>query len=90
VADYDDRPLIFTHGKNRGDLQVALGFDFILRTQASGAKVQLLWLAIDHDCCRMDIRIKPAIGMMFRMTYIFTEHRCFPTNITLQNRYSFD
>jgi hypothetical protein len=38
----------------------------------------------------MDIGIELPVGVAFRMTDIFTEHRCFSAYIALQDKYSFD
>jgi hypothetical protein len=64
--------------------------DLVLSAQTPGAEVHLLEASIHRDGCRMDIWIKPAVGMLLGMAYIFAEHRALAAYITLQSRYSFD
>ena len=61
---------------------------FMLITDAACAEVKTLFLAIEHDDSRMDVRFPTPISMTFRVTDSITESRGFPTNIALQNRYS--
>ena len=61
-----------------------------MRSDASGAKIHLLGFTVYHDRRRMDIRVKTAVCMVFGMADILTEHRCFPTDITLQDVFSLE
>ena len=45
----------------------------MLTAQASGAQVQMFWLALDNDCNRVNIRHPAAFGMTLRVAYIMTE-----------------
>jgi len=45
----------------------------MLSTQASGAQVELFWLAIYNDSNRVNIRYPATIGTMFRVAHIVTE-----------------
>jgi hypothetical protein len=67
---------------------VLFGFGLIMGAQASGAQVDLLHLAFDHDGSRMNIGSKGPVGMAFRMADILAEHRCFSANFTLQGKSS--
>jgi hypothetical protein len=66
------------------------GLYLVLGSQTPGAHIELFRFTIDHDCGRMDIRIKPAVGVLLGMADILTEHWTFAANIALQNRNSFD
>ena len=61
---------------------------FVLSTDTARTEVKTLFLAIEHNDSRMDIRFPHSVSMPFRMTDRITEGRDFPTNIALQNRYS--
>jgi hypothetical protein len=58
-------------------MKVLFGFNFVLSAQTSGAEIELLKLAVNHNRSRMDIGVKPAIGMPFGMADILTKHRAF-------------
>jgi hypothetical protein len=69
---------------------VLLGFNFVLGADTTGTNMELLRLSLHHDCGRVDVGFEAAVGMSFGMADIFTEHRCFTTNITLQSVYSLE
>ena len=49
----------------------------MLSTQASGAQVEALWLAINNDSGRVNIRYPASVGMALGMANVMTELRCF-------------
>jgi hypothetical protein len=59
-------------------------FDLVLGADASGAEVKLFGFAFNHHRRGMNIGFEAAVGMPLGMADVLTEHRCFPTNITLQ------
>jgi hypothetical protein len=61
---------------------------FMLITDTACAEVKTLFLAIDKNNGRMDIRFPTPVSMSLRVTDGIPEGRGFPTNIALQNRYS--
>jgi hypothetical protein len=61
---------------------------FMLSTNTACAEVQALLFAVDHNDSRMDIRLPTPVSMSLGVADRITELRGFPTNITLQNRYS--
>jgi hypothetical protein len=61
---------------------------FVLISNTARTEVKALFLAINHDDRRMNIRHPHSVSMTFRVTDSITESRAFPTNIALQNRYS--
>ena len=66
------------------------GFDFILSPDAAGTQVHSFGFTIDHDGRGMYVSIKAAVGMLLGMADVLTKHWGFPTDVTLQNRYSLD
>jgi hypothetical protein len=52
--------------------------DLVLSTQAPGAQVEVLYLAIDSDISGVDIGRPAAVGMALGVADIMTELRCFP------------
>jgi hypothetical protein len=66
------------------------GFDFILSPDAAGTQVHSLRFTIDLDGSGMYVSIEAAIGMLLGMANVLTKHWGFPTDVTLQNRYSLD
>jgi hypothetical protein len=57
---------------------------FILGTQAPGAQVKSLYLAIDKDAGGVDIGRPAPVGMAFGVADIMTELRRFAAQIALQ------
>jgi hypothetical protein len=60
----------------------------MLITDAARAEVKTLFLAIDNNYRRMDVRLPTPVSMTLRVADGITESGGFPTNIALQNRYS--
>ena len=61
---------------------------FMLIPYTAGAEVKTFFLAVNHNDRRMDIRFPTPVSVALGMTDGVTELGGFPTNITLQNRYS--
>ena len=61
---------------------------FMLIADTACAEVKTLFLAIDKNDSRMDIRLPTPVSMTLRVTDSITKGRGFPTNIALQNMYS--
>jgi hypothetical protein len=81
----DFQPLIILGMLKRDFL---LGTNFVLGANASGAQLQVLRLAFDSNGSGMNIRIEAPVSMSFRMAYVMSVSRYFPTNFTLQGNNS--
>ena len=62
----------------------------MLSTQASGAQVEMLCLAIDIDSSRVDIGHPAAVGVALGVADIMAKLWSFSAQIALQSRFSFD
>ena len=59
----------------------------MLRTEAPRTKIQALFLSINRDGGRVDVRCPAPVGPALGMAYIMTKKRRFPAQIALQCNY---